>query len=138
MCLFCSLIVPFLNLAPNSLSIWAHAYGIVRQAHASEKGSEILKGVLRFWKDFCISIIVKPRWGGCATNLKIAQKFRNNSIFQSFREVSDYFREVSEYFREVSAYFGKLVHIFACKVPEPQNKFEQFGAIMATGGLDWC
>ena len=52
-----------------------------------------------------ISIIVNPRWGGCAVNPKIVQKSRNKLLKTSFREVSASFREVSAYFRGVSAYF---------------------------------
>ena len=59
------------------------------------------------------SIIVNPRWGGCAVNPKIVQKSRNNILLKSFREVSAYFRAVSAYFRELAHIFGKLVHIFA-------------------------
>ena len=74
-------------------------------------------------------IIVNPRWGGCAINLKIVQKSCNNILLNCFREVSAYFREVSAYFWEVSAYFclesvhifGELVHIFAWKLVSKQN-----------------
>ena len=95
---------------------------------------------LEKFKQVTASIIVNPRRGGCAINPKIVQKSHNNILLKSFREVRDYFREVSAYFREVSAYFREVSAYFSLEtsLQNFETSFEKFGAIMATGGLEWC
>ena len=69
----------------------------------------------------CVYVCVCVR----AMHPKIVQKSRNNIILKAFREVSAYFREVSAYFRWETSFQNF------------ETSFEKFGAIMATGGLDW-
>ena len=52
------------------------------------------------------SIIVNPRWGGCAINPKIVQKSRNSILSKSFWEVNAYFREVRACFREARVHIS--------------------------------
>ena len=84
--------------------------------------------------------MVKHRWRGCAINPNIVQTSRNNIIFKWFRDLSDYFREVSAYFRDVSADFREVDAFFRLETSFQnfETSFNKFGAIMATGGVQWC